>query len=302
MGVAGSATCVFCTGRLAGRGGLECSPNGDVIVSATSDVFPSVEDASLLATAGLTASPVSPAVSPPRAGSDGSGAAVLAGGVVSAIAGTEPDRGGEAAGSSVSVGAEGASVAEGTSAPASGCASDKAVTVCCASAWFDSGVAGSAAGVSTCSTANVGCSASFDPNVTSGIGLRGRLANSSWVARSKAAAPRPKISIEIASTTATNRERKPGSMSMAAPSPRVYDGDRAIRTRLNTRLIDRLHQQIPPNQSLSRIPQGTRSCAPKNPPQQSPVESLQEPVRPGGHGSPRSGILTESGRLLSESS
>jgi hypothetical protein len=44
--------------------------------------------------------------------------------------------------------------------------------------------------------------------------------------------------------TATNRERKPGSMGVVAPSPRVYDGDRAIRTRLNTRLIDRLYRQI----------------------------------------------------------
>ncbi len=300
VGVAGSATCVFCTGRLAGRGGLECSPNGDVIVSVTPDVFPSVEDASLFATAGLTASP---AVSLPRAGSDGSGAAVLAGGVVSAIAGTGSDCGGEAAGSSVSAGAEGASVAGGASAAASGCASDKGVTVCCASAWFDSGVAGSAAGVSTCSTANVGCSASFDPNVTSGIGLRGRLANSSWVARSKAAAPRPKISIEIASATATNRERKPGSMGVVAPSPRVYDGDRAIRTRLNTRLIDRVQRQIRRIRAYREyrkrrgraLQKSTATIARRK------FAGTGDAWRPQ-FATTRYGIMTESGRLLSVSS
>lgn len=187
---------------------------------------------------GFTALLASTAVSSRDAGSDGSGAAVLTGGIVSAVAGAEADGGGEAAGTSLPAGAAGESVAESVSgaggaslagsasvAGASGpffgsasdsCASDKGVR-CCVSAWFASGVAGSADG-STCSTASVGCWASLDANVTSGICLSGRLANSSWVARSKAAAPRPKISIEIASTTTTNRERKPGNMRMVAPS------------------------------------------------------------------------------------
>ena len=69
-------------------------------------------------------------------------------------------------------------------------------------------------GVSTRSSASTGawlrlCCA----NIVSGAACHdGLLANSSWAARSSAAAPSPKTSIDIDNTIAANRKRKPGSM------------------------------------------------------------------------------------------
>ena len=50
----------------------------------------------------------------------------------------------------------------------------------------------------------------------------GVLANSSWAARSSAAAPSPKTSTEIDKTIATNKNRKPGSMERLIPPARGY--------------------------------------------------------------------------------
>ena len=50
----------------------------------------------------------------------------------------------------------------------------------------------------------------------------GVLANCSWAARSSAAAPSPKTSIDIDNTIAANRKRKPGSMERRIPPSRGY--------------------------------------------------------------------------------
>lgn len=273
------------------------------MASPASDVLPSVGEASLFAAGvvvalgGLTDSPALTGVSSPGpvTGSDGSGAAALTGGVVSAADGdaTGPDGSGEAAGASsaevASAGVAGVSavgVAGGASvagvmavgAPVSCCASGEAASALCASrwlwasCWLASGVVGSAAGLSTCSTASVGCWVSPDPNVTSGVCLRGRLANSSWVARSKAAAPRPKISIEIVSVIATNKERKPGSMSRFAPS-RVSSDDNPLSTRLHYGADRRI--KVCPEYSKGL------ACAPQKPPPQASRGRWREP-RPAG--------------------
>jgi hypothetical protein len=46
------------------------------------------------------------------------------------------------------------------------------------------------------------------------------LANCSWAARSNAAAPSPKTSIDIDNMIAANKKRKPGSMERQFP-PRI---------------------------------------------------------------------------------
>src|SRR6185437_1410212 len=141
-GVVGAAACMVCVGRLPGRGGLECSPSGDVIVSETSDASvwglgASGLAALVFAVSGLTASPDSSELPTSGGGSDDFAAAASVAGIVSAAGvGTESDDVGETAGMALSVAAEsvsvagGVSAAGGTAAADSGCASGTAVTGC----------------------------------------------------------------------------------------------------------------------------------------------------------------------------
>src|ERR1700712_1276369 len=78
-----------------------------------------------------------------------------------------------------------------------------------------SGAIGSADGGSTPSKASTGLDGSLGcANIVAGAERHdGLLANSSWAARSSAAAPSPKIRIDIDNTIAENRKRKPGSMN-----------------------------------------------------------------------------------------
>ncbi len=64
----------------------------------------------------------------------------------------------------------------------------------------------------------VGSGSSFSRANTGSGGARrdGRLANSSCAARNRAAAPRPNTRIDIESTIAANRKRKPGSMDASS--------------------------------------------------------------------------------------
>ncbi len=80
----------------------------------------------------------------------------------------------------------------------------------------------STAGVSTRSSARTGLAVSLvaSPccaNVVSGAACHdGLLANSSWAARSSAAAPSPKTRIDSESTIAVSRKRKPGSIDASS--------------------------------------------------------------------------------------
>src|SRR3984957_16253440 len=72
----------------------------------------------------------------------------------------------------------------------------------------------SATGVSTRSSASTGrvVSTGWANTISGAPRQAGVLANSSWAARSKAAAPSPKTRIDSDNTMAANRKRKPGSM------------------------------------------------------------------------------------------
>ena len=89
---------------------------------------------------------------------------------------------------------------------------------CCSIAALVSGgtlTAGIVGVASTFSIARVGVgSARWANTVSGGVFQTGRLANCSCAARSRAAAPRPKITVETDSRTAANRKRKPGSMTV----------------------------------------------------------------------------------------
>ena len=69
-------------------------------------------------------------------------------------------------------------------------------------------------------------------NIVSGVACHdGLLANSSCAARSRAAAPSPKIKIDSKSMIAANRKRKPGSMDASSTFAGVLQGSLSYRER-----------------------------------------------------------------------
>ena len=82
----------------------------------------------------------------------------------------------------------------------------------------------------------------------------GMLANSSWAARNKAAAPSPNTRIDIERTIAVNRKRKPGSMDASSAFGGSLRGPLRPRERGDHCLTDS-HVRIAANQADLRVSQ-----------------------------------------------
>ena len=151
----------------------------------------------------------------------------------------------------------------------------------CAAAGSWSGAFSSAAGGSTRSIARTGCRWFRCRCAKTGSGLAchdGVLANSSCAARSNAAAPNPKTSIDIDNTIAANRKRKPGSMDASSAFAGFFAKAFEQRERGDDKIAafaTRRHRQRAANQADFRIPQGFAAFD-KNRRDECPADSRSE--------------------------